>query len=140
MNDSRHNLLLLAAVVLLAVLPLGLAGDPAPGPDGTVPERFAGADDRARELVGQIAPGYRPWFAPILEPAGPEVATLLFALQAALGAGFIGYYLGTAATRRRLEREAGEKAETGSGNTPQDARQPTLRPPSQPAPGSDTSC
>ncbi|HMW19367.1 MAG TPA: energy-coupling factor ABC transporter substrate-binding protein, partial [Accumulibacter sp.] len=33
---------------------------------------------------------------------------LLFALQAALGAGFIGYYLGVSVTREKLRREAEE--------------------------------
>jgi cobalt/nickel transport protein len=30
---------------------------------------------------------------------------MLFALQAALGAGFIGYYLGVSTTRARMRRE-----------------------------------
>ena len=32
-------------------------------------------------------------------------AGLLFALQAAIGAGFIGYYLGVSVTRERMRRE-----------------------------------
>ena len=38
-------------------------------------------------------------------PSG-EASSLLFALQAALGAGFIGYYLGVSTTRAKLRREA----------------------------------
>ena len=35
-----------------------------------------------------------PWFQPFWEPPGGGTESLLFALQAALGAGFIGYYFG----------------------------------------------
>ena len=58
------------------------------------------------------APGYQPWFAPLIEPASSEIASLLFALQAAFGAGVIGYWLGCAVTRDRLRRQAGEQATT----------------------------
>ena len=34
---------------------------------------------------------------------------MLFALQAALGAGFIGYYLGVSRTREKMRREIEEK-------------------------------
>lgn len=102
----RHqNLILLLAVVVLCALPLWLVNRPAPGADGQPVAIFAGADDQARELIGQIAPDYVPWFASLIEPASGEIASLLFALQAALGAGFIGYYLGVSVTREKLRRE-----------------------------------
>jgi cobalt/nickel transport protein len=100
-----RNWLILAAVVLLTVLPLWLAAPPAIGPDGTPGEAFGGADNKAQAAIGEIAPGYKPWFSPLLEPASGEIASLLFALQAALGAGFIGYWLGASVTRERLRRE-----------------------------------
>ena len=103
---KRHqNLLLLIAVVLLAALPLWLVKTPAPDVDGRPVAVFAGADDQAKDLIGTIAPDYRQWFEPLLEPASGEIASLLFALQAALGAGFIGYYLGVSVTRERMTRE-----------------------------------
>lgn len=93
----RHGWLLLA-VVLITALPLWLiAGD------------FAGSDDQAKAAIGTLAPAYQPWFAPLLEPASNEIASLLFALQAALGAGVIGYYLGCAVTRERLRREQSDQ-------------------------------
>lgn len=110
---TRRNALLLAAVVLLGVLPLWLAPAPAPGPDGRPGESFGGADAKAQQAIVRIAPDYRPWFAPVLEPAGAEIASLLFALQAALGAGVLGYWLGSAVTRDRLRREAGRNAAEG---------------------------
>lgn len=104
----RQNILLLIAVAALAVLPLWLVEKPAAGPDGKAGEVFAGADSQARELIGRIAPDYKPWVEPLWQPASGEIASLLFALQAALGAGFIGYYLGVAATREKFRREAGK--------------------------------
>lgn len=102
---KRHqNLLLLIAVVLLAALPLWLVERPL-GPDGQPAEIFGGADSEAQALITRIAPDYQPWLQPLLEPASGEIASLLFALQAALGAGFIGYYLGCARTREKLRRE-----------------------------------
>jgi cobalt/nickel transport protein len=109
---KRHqNLLLLIAVVLLAALPLWLVQKPAPDTDGKTAEIFTGADNKAKDLIGVIAPDYRPWFEPILEPASGEISSLLFALQAALGAGFIGYYLGAAVTREKMRRELAQQQE-----------------------------
>ena len=103
---KRHlNAILLAAVVLLAVIPLWIVERPAPAADGEAVAIFAGADDQAKNAISEIAPDYRPWFEPLLEPASGEIASLLFALQAALGAGFIGYYLGVSVTREKLRRE-----------------------------------
>ena len=99
-----QNWLLLIAVVLLAALPLWLIERPAADADGKPAEIFAGADNRAKDLIGEIAPAYQPWFKPILEPASGEISSLLFALQAALGAGFIGYYLGVSVTREKMRR------------------------------------
>lgn len=112
---KRHqNLTLLLAVVLLAVLPLWLVQKPAPDADGKSVEIFAGADNKAKDLIGEIAPNYRPWFEPILEPASGEIASLLFALQAALGAGFIGYYLGVSVTREKMRRTMAKPQEKSS--------------------------
>ena len=112
---KRHqNLLLLIAVALLAVLPLWLVQKPQPDADGKPVEIFAGADNKAKDLIGEIAPHYRPWFEPILEPASGEIASLLFALQAALGAGFIGYYLGVSVTREKMRQATVQAQEKSS--------------------------
>jgi len=113
---KRHqNLVLLIAVVLLAALPLWLVQKPAPDADGKQAEIFAGADDQAKDLIGTIAPDYRQWFKPLLEPASGEIASLLFALQAALGAGFIGYYLGVSVTREKVRRELAQVSQKAGG-------------------------
>ncbi len=111
---KRHqNLLLILAVILLGALPLWVVERPAAGPEGEAAERFAGADDKAKNLITEINPDYRPWFEPLIEPASGEIASMLFALQAALGAGFIGYYLGVARTREKMRREAEQKQNAG---------------------------
>ena len=85
---SIVNWVLVLGVVLLAAVPLVIGSD----------TQFAGADGRAVERIDET--DYRPWFAPLFNPS-PEVASGLFALQAAIGGGVIGYVFGVARTRRR---------------------------------------
>jgi cobalt/nickel transport protein len=99
----KRNLILLLAVVALTVGPLWLHGR-----DGA---DFGGSDDQATAMIASIQPTYRPWATPIWEPPSAEVESLLFALQAALGAGLLGYYFG----RRRGQAEA-------TGGAPRHAR------------------
>lgn len=84
MKERLSYFVVTAGVIILAVLPLVLAS----GSD------FGGADSQAEVAITELAPGYEPWYTSIWEPPGSEIESLLFALQAALGAGFIGYYLG----------------------------------------------
>ena len=108
---SRQNLLILLAVIVLAVAPLWIVDTPEPDAQGNTPEIFLGADDKAKNAIGEIAPDYAPWFEPLFEPPSGEIASLLFALQAALGAGFLGYYIGAARAREKLRRELGVDAQ-----------------------------
>ena len=80
--------LMILAIVCLASLPLVLHQS------NTGTESFGGTDDKAKAVVATLNPDYKPWVAPLWNPPGGEIATLLFSLQAALGAGVIGYYLG----------------------------------------------
>lgn len=87
MNSRKNgwtNLLLLFVVVLLAVTPLLLVR----GTD------FGGSDDKAEAAIKEIQPAYTPWFKSMIELPGGEVETLLFSVQAAVGAGVIGYVIG----------------------------------------------
>lgn len=106
-----QNILMMIAVILLVALPLRMVKKPAPGADGKGVEIFRGADDQAKDVITTIAPGYQPWFEPLLEPPSGEIGSLLFALQAALGAGFIGYYLGVSTTKARMRRELDKEAQ-----------------------------
>ncbi|WP_292731786.1 energy-coupling factor ABC transporter substrate-binding protein [Methanoculleus sp.] len=55
-------------------------------------EAWGGADGEAADLIE--ASGYEPWAEPFWAPPSGEVESLLFALQAAIGAVIIGYVFG----------------------------------------------
>ncbi|MEC1179973.1 energy-coupling factor ABC transporter substrate-binding protein [Metasolibacillus meyeri] len=80
----KKNLWLLAIVVLLAIIPLFIQTD----------AEFGGADGEAEAAITEIDENYTPWFESLWEPPSGEIESLLFALQAAIGAGFIGYFFG----------------------------------------------
>jgi cobalt/nickel transport protein len=107
MNIRWQNTLLLLAVVALAAYPLLTVQAPQNGPGGEPAEIFVGADSQAEGVIRQLAPGYRPWAAPLMEPPSGEIESLLFALQAVLGAGVIGYYLGVKRERTRSRLSSG---------------------------------
>jgi cobalt/nickel transport protein len=99
--------LIVAAVVALAAVPLVFVGSDS---------EFGGADGVAAEVI-EAEPGFAPWAAPLFEPES-ETASGLFALQAALGAGVLGYVFGVYRTRRRL---AGGGRPEGQQDGPADA-------------------
>lgn len=80
----KKNLILLAFVIILAIVPIIFVKD----------GEFGGADGEAEEAITEINTAYEPWFSSIWEPPSGEIESLLFALQAAIGAGFIGYFIG----------------------------------------------
>lgn len=80
----KKNVLLLILVILLAVVPLYLCRG----------AEFGGADGEAENVIMEMAPDYKPWFEPIMEPASGEIESLLFALQAAIGSGIVFFILG----------------------------------------------
>ena len=91
-NMLKKNLLLLFLVVLISVIPLVLLKD----------AEFEGADGMAEDVISES--GYEPWFSPLWEPPSGEIESLLFGLQAAIGAGFIGYSFGQAKAQKHAAR------------------------------------
>ena len=80
----KKNLILSIIVIVLAVLPLITLKN----------AEFAGADGFAETAITESNPDYEPWFSSLYEPASGEIESLLFAVQAALGAGVAGFILG----------------------------------------------
>lgn len=93
------TLLLIVAVIALAIIPLFIHPE----------SEFGGADGQAEEVIAEINPDVEPWFEPFWEPPGGETESLLFALQAAIGAGVVGYYLGLKRGERRNNDRYGRR-------------------------------
>jgi len=95
------NLVLILIAVAICVVPLMIVRD----------SEFAGADGVATEAISEVDPSFEPWFEHIWEPPGGETESLLFALQAAIGAGVffggLGYLAGTVRGRKQAEAEKG---------------------------------
>jgi cobalt/nickel transport protein len=101
MKPSKlNNWLLVAGVLALAIAPLMF-----------VKGEFGGADGQAAAAITEIKPDYKPWFQPLFEPASGEIEGLLFASQAALGAGVVGYVIG-------LYKGRSEQGRSQRGSTP----------------------
>jgi cobalt/nickel transport protein len=92
---KQNGVLILILAIVLSFLPLLLKA----GSD------FEGADGLAEEAILEIADDYEPWAEPWFEPPSGEIESLLFGLQAAIGAGFIGYFI--AYSKFRKERAHG---------------------------------
>ncbi|WP_059008175.1 energy-coupling factor ABC transporter substrate-binding protein [Streptomyces specialis] len=103
-RGTRINALLLAAVLLLAVLPLAL------GLGDDEEEPFTGSDAQAEVAIAENDPDYDAWFSPLYEPPSGEIESALFAAQAALGAGVLAYYFGLRRGRRQGEAHASSAA------------------------------
>lgn len=89
----RTTALLLALATAIAVAPLVLP----------IQGRFTGTDDVASGVIEEARPGYQRWILPFWEPPSKEIESLIFALQAAAGAGVFGYVLGRLHGARRRD-------------------------------------
>ena len=79
----KKNIILIVLILLIGVVPLLL-----------VKSEFGGSDDKGEEVIKTIKPNYEPWAKNLIELPGDETESLLFALQAAIGAGVVGCVLG----------------------------------------------
>ena len=93
------NVILLLLVVFITIIPFFVAKN----------GEFGGSDDQAEEAITQIDENYEPWFSPLFEPASGEIESLLFALQAAIGAGVIVFGLGYLKGKKKVNDEVNDK-------------------------------
>lgn len=89
----KKNLLLLSAAAGIVLLTLLLQ-------QGAL---FEGADAIALNVINRINPGYNPWMKPLFQPPSTEVESLIFSLQAAIGAGTLGFIWGRHLPQRDLK-------------------------------------
>ena len=82
MKQSSKWLLIVLAIALVVIPLVFIVGE------------YGGADDAAGDVIEENNPDYEPWFDSIFEPKSGEIESLLFALQAAIGAIVIGYFFG----------------------------------------------
>jgi cobalt/nickel transport protein len=84
MQKLSINVWLLGGAVILSIAPILIYQG----------QEFKATDSRNQVAIAEVAPGYKPWFQPIIKPSGSEVETFLFATQAAIGSGVTCYILG----------------------------------------------
>ena len=66
---------------------------------------FGGADGAAEEVVATVDPEYEPWTESAIAPPGGETESLLFCLQAGIGAAILGYGFGYLRARKKYRQE-----------------------------------
>ncbi|WP_126993268.1 energy-coupling factor ABC transporter substrate-binding protein [Thermosipho globiformans] len=93
--EKKHIYMLVVSLVIVVVSLIINSG-----------AEFAGADGMAEEAISQINQDYSPWFSPIWEPPSGEIESLLFSLQAAIGALIIGYYFGFLKGKRQVKNDS----------------------------------
>ncbi len=84
MKVWQKNTILAILLVLIIAVPLMFMGG----------SEFGGSDDAASGVVEEISSDYEPWFESLWEPPSGEIESLLFCVQAALGAGIVGFAIG----------------------------------------------
>lgn len=92
-NKGVTAILLLLLCVIIAIVPLAVIRN----------SEFSGTDGAAEEVISEIDPDYVPWAERVIEPPGGETESLLFCLQAAIGALIIGYGFGYLRARKKYE-------------------------------------
>lgn len=105
---NKKTIILLCLVTVIVIFPLALYNG-----KGEAQGYFEGSDDQGTELIEST--GYVPWVHSLWEPPSSEIESLLFALQAAIGALIIGYVLGYWQCQSNMRKRKGK-----GGKTPQD--------------------
>lgn len=91
MKIFNNNFILLLLLLIIVVTPLIILPN----------AEYGGADGQAKGIITEVSPDYQPWFSSIWEPPSGEIESLLFALQAVIGASFIAYFIGYLKGKRK---------------------------------------
>lgn len=98
--SRKLELIVLAIVLVFAVQFIHMSS--------TTDAEYGGADGEAEGVIYEITGGtYEPFADPFWEPPSGEIESLLFGLQAAIGAGVIGYFFGYQRAKKRYENDLG---------------------------------
>ncbi|MBX9138585.1 MULTISPECIES: energy-coupling factor ABC transporter substrate-binding protein [unclassified Clostridium] len=87
----KKTIILLCIAALLIIVPFIINAN----------GEYEGADAQAEGIINEINSEYEPWANSLWEPPSGEVESFIFAAQAALGAGFIGYFVGNKRNDKR---------------------------------------
>ena len=103
---EKKPIILLLLVLAIVIFPLAIYNG-----KGENQVNFGGSDDQGPEYISST--GYVPWFHSIWTPPSPEIESLIFTIQAAIGAIIIGYVFGyyNGQAKERKRREISERKE-----------------------------
>ncbi|MCC4771520.1 energy-coupling factor ABC transporter substrate-binding protein [Methanosarcina sp. DH2] len=105
--SKKLELIVLAIILIFAVQFIYMSS--------TTDAEYGGADGQAEDVINEITGGtYEPNAEPFWEPPSGEIESLLFGLQAAIGAGVIGYFLGYYRAKSRYKKDLGYKDKSNS--------------------------
>lgn len=90
-SKKRFVIILIILVILIVLVPIFINQN----------SDFKGTDDLGKQMITEIKPGYKPWAKSLILLPSSETETLLFCVQAALGAGIFGFALGVLIERNR---------------------------------------
>jgi len=102
----KKNLILLSLVIVISVIPLMIASN----------GEFGGADGEAENVIVEVDPDYEAWASPIFEPKSGEIESLLFCLQAAIGAGIVGFGFGRLSANFKKKDSAEKESDVDDRN------------------------
>lgn len=94
----KNTILAVILVLIIAVPLLFIEGGEEDG-------KFGGSDGEAESAITEINEDYEPWFEPFWEPPSGEIESLFFCVQAALGAGVVGFVLGRVTSKKNKSSE-----------------------------------
>jgi cobalt/nickel transport protein len=93
---ERKHIIMVLIALLIVTIPFVLY-------NGKGQQYFSGSDDKGTQAIEET--GYTPWVSSIWKPPNSEMESLLFALQAAIGALIIGYFLGYYTGKRKIQEK-----------------------------------